>query len=358
MPATLTSAPTKFVFDLAGECDDVELRALLRRNPMDGALQLTFEREPSFFDAASVQGEFHQVGVCRERVSGRIVGFGARAVSDGFVNGERSPLGYLSDLRLEPGRRGGTLVGRGYRFLRELHADGRAQLYTTVIFDQNETALRTIASGRAGLPTYNDCGRLLCPGIRLGRRKPPVRCDAEVVRGNASLWPQIVACVNRNNRRKQFAPEFRWDDFPASEFFVALRSRRVVGTVARWDQRAFKQTRVHGYRGALRWLWPFVRGLPQPGGLLNFFHASFVAVDDDDMTVWRALLRALYNDAIGGEFSYFVVGLHERDPLASVLEDYSAVPFAGRLFCVCFEDGEQTYRALDWRVPYVEVATL
>jgi hypothetical protein len=53
-----------------------------------------------------------------------------------------------------------------------------------------------------------------------------------------------------------------------------------------------------------------------------------------------------------------MVGLHERDPMLAAMNDYSLTPFAGRLFCVCFADGEPAYQTLDGRVPYVEVATL
>ena len=56
--------------------------------------------------------------------------------------------------RLLPAYRGRTLVARGYRLLRELHRDGRTDLYYTVIAAENTPALRTLAAGRAGLPAY------------------------------------------------------------------------------------------------------------------------------------------------------------------------------------------------------------
>ena len=76
-------------------------------------------------------------------------------------------------------------------------------------------------------------------------------------------------------------------------------------------------------------------------------------MDDDEEAVFAALLRALYNDRVGCGDHYFVVGLHERDPLAPVLSEYRSIPAAGRLFVVKF--GESPV-ALDGRVPYVEMA--
>jgi hypothetical protein len=48
--------------------------------------------------------------------------------------------------------------------------------------------------------------------------------------------------------------------------------------------------------------------------------------------------------------------LHERDPLLPALSDYSLTPFSGRLFCATFEDGEDLFRVLDGRVPYLEAS--
>lgn len=369
---------SRFRFELATGRDDAELRALLRRNAMGERIRVTFEREPSFFDAVAIQGDFQQVITARDAARRRIAGMGTRSIGTAFLNGCVSPLGYLSDLRVDPRYRNGTIVARGYRFLRQLHSDGRTRSYYTVIFSDNQQALRTIAQGRAGLPAYHDCGRLLCPGIVLARRKPKPAFADEIVRGNAALLPEIVECLNRNNRRKQFAPlhrieDFRergrWRSFRPEDFYVARRTGKVIGVIGKWDQRAFKQTRVVGYGGALRWLWRVSNllrrvldtpRLPAPGpkGSLSYFHASFVAVDDDALDTFRALLREVYNDAVAAGDSYFLIGLHERDPLAAVLDEYSLISFTGRLFCVCFPEDEAAFHALDSRIPYVEAATL
>jgi len=343
---------------------------------VEGAMRVAFEREPSFFAAAKIQGNVHQTGFVRDSSTGQIIGMGTRSIAEAFINGEAAPLGYLSDLRLDSRYRNRTLVARGYRMLRELHQDGRAQLYNTVIFSDNKTALRTIAQGRAGLPTYHDCGLLHCPGINIGRRKPQIPFDGEIIRGSTGLLPEIVECLNRNNQRKQFAPYHRvedflphgrWRGFQPDNFHVATRGKRIIGVIGKWDQRRFKQTRVIGYQGHLRSLQPMLNALPRifgtprlpkPGSVLAYFYASFAAIDGDDLAIFRALLREIYNDALTGEFDYFLIGLHERDPLRAGLNDYSLTPFFGRLFCVCFENDEPELRRLDERCPYIEIATL
>ena len=372
-PLETEKSHSRFEIELASEADDRELRDLLRRRSVPGSIKVTFEREPSFIDSCRIRGEFFQIGVARDRRTRRIIGLGTRSVAPAFVNGRATNVGYLADLRLETEYRGGTLVVRGYRFLRLLHADGRAQLYTTVIFASNHQALTTIASGRAGLPRYHDMGLVHSPGINLRRRKPEIKENCDILPGSDDLLPEIVACLNRNHSRRQFGPvrtvgAFRnqYPTFSADKFYIAVRGSTVVGVLGKWDQRSFKQTRVVGYGSSLRWLVPLANPLrpftgcaafPKPGQEVPYFYVSFIAVDDDELPVFRALLRHVYNDAVGGHHLYAMLALHERDPLLPALREYSLTPFLGRLFCVAFKDGEAAFRNLDGRVPYLEAAT-
>jgi hypothetical protein len=364
---------SQFEIELATAADDHKLRELLRSSPIPGQISVTFEREPSFFDSCHIRGNFFQVGVGRDRRTGEIVGLGTRSVSSGFINGQPQPLGYLADLRLRPQYRGGTLIARGYRFLRQLHRDHRTQLYTTIIFSENQAALTTIASGRAGLPQYHDMGTIHSPGINIRGVEPPIDAACEILRGSEELLPAIIECLNRNNSRRQFAPVhtvtmFRnqWRDFRIEDFYVAVRRSEVVGVVGCWDQSSFKQTRVAGYGPRLRWMVPLVNTLrpvtraprfPKPGEEVAYFYLSFIAIDDDDLPIFRALLRSAYNAAVGHGYLYAILALHERDPLLPALRDYSFTPFSGRLFCVTFEDGENLFRELDGRAPYLEAST-
>jgi hypothetical protein len=374
MTAAVAPLPkSRFDIELATPADDGELRALLRRNPVPGSISVTFEREPDFFSSCRIRGDFLQVGIGRDRRTGQIVGLGTRSIAPAFVNGEPMPLGYLSDLRLDPEYRGGTLIARGYRFLKALHEDGRTRLYATMIFSENAAALQTIASGRAGLPTYHDMGVIHSPGIHFGRVKPAIPAACDILRGSDQLLPEIVDCLNRNNSRRQFAPvhtiarfEKQWRDFKVEDFYVAVRDSRVIGVLGCWDQSLFKQTRVAGYARTSRWLLPFANLLrratgaprfPRPGEELAYFYIGFMAVDDDCRQVFRALLRRAYNDAVGGRYLHAILALHERDPLLPALREYALTPFSGQLFCVTFDDDENLFRKLDGRIPYLEAAT-
>src|SRR5690348_8142448 len=129
-------------FELATPDDDADLRRVLAATPMEGRIAIAFRREPSWFAAAVVDGRFRQVVACRDRETGRIIGFGSRSIREVYLNGRPASVGYLSGLRVLPEHRNLGLVARGYAALRALHADGRVPFYLTTIAAGNETALK------------------------------------------------------------------------------------------------------------------------------------------------------------------------------------------------------------------------
>ena len=379
---------SQFVFELATERHEPALRRLFAESEMEGDIRLSFRREPNYFWATDLFGPFCQVVVARDAATGAVVGVGTRAIRQGFINGKIAAIGYLADLRLEQRYRSGMLIVRAYRYLSKLHQDDQAKLYFTLIAERNKRALDTIATGRAGLPPYHDWGRILSPAINLLGRKTSKITDAQIARGTPEMLCEILACINRNHARRQFAPCYTVDqfavgsangnacgkirsvhlrDFHLEDFYVAIRGGRIIGVLGKWDQSGFKQTVVTGYRGSLKVLRPIYNvaskwigapSYPSIGEPLRAFYVSFIAVDDDDINVFRGLLAQLYNDHLGSGYHYFVVGLHEKDPLAAALSDYVLTPFAARLFVVRFANGAEAFASLDDRPPYIELALL
>ena len=366
---------SRYVIEPATPADDAGLRDLFRRTSMGSGIEVSFEREPSYFQALAIQGHRHEVGVIRDRPTGRIIGSGTRIMRKGFINGQETEVGYLGDLRINPEFRNRTLTARLYHSLQA--RDAWCEWYYTVVFEENTLALNTIAKGRASLPVYHDCGRVLCPGIELRGKLPRISVPGIIIRqGTDDDLPHIVDCLNRNLARKQFAAVHkaehfqrgdRWRGLKTEDFFVAEQGGKITGIVAGWDQSSFKQTRIVRYHGRWKWLGPLSRwvapirqapGLPSPGECLSYFYACCIAVDQDNLEVFRALLRELYNANVGQEWLYFMVGLHERDPLVPALKEYAQIPFAGRLFAVTLADDGNLPPALDSRIPSVEIATL
>ena len=366
-------------FELATPDDDADLRCVLAATPMEGRIAIAFRREPSWFAGSVVDGRFRQVVACRNLETGRIIGFGCRSVREVYLNGQPASVGYLSGLRVLPEHRNLGLVARGYATLRALHADGRVPFYLTTIAAGNETALKILTSGRAGLPTYHSEGAYHTVAVPLPRRPRAARaCPGVSVRpARADDLPAVLSFLAAAGPRRQFFPHLRANDFLSSEgmmrglsldhLLLAERGGRLVGTLAGWDQHAYRQSVVHAYRGGLRWARPLYNawawclgrpGLPRPGGAFRYLTGALLVVADDDPNLGSALLEAMRNRAAGGPWTYLLVGLHEADPLLPLVQRDQAACYTTHLFVACWTDGEGGRARLDGRVPYLELGSL
>ena len=371
---------SKITFELATPADDAELRRMLRENPMPGAISVSFEREPSYFVGAKVEGPFHQTVVARDQSSGKVVGMSSRSIRDVYLNGAVQSVGYFSQVRIAPDYRAmRRALGRALDFLRALHQDGRTRLYYTSIIEDNLPARRLFSAGLPGMPHLQEYARMHTLAIycRRKRHKLPMPDGLQLARGSSTHVNEIVACLQRNGARYQLAPYWTSDtlfspnhtpDLIPDDFFLALDGEHVVGCLAAWDQSRFKQTVVRGYSGALgRWRvlvnvgarlagWPV---LPPPNTPFRYCYASHLAVDDDSPHVFAALLRALYNHLAGQGYSYFMVGLGEANPLRPVVTaSYRHITYTSQLYLVAWDDGLEVISRDDNRVPGPEIAVL
>lgn len=342
---------------------------------MEGEIAVSFRREPSYFAGCRIQGESSTVVKCVDSLDGRIIGLGCRSTSMRYVDGQPQRVGYLADLRVAPTHRRGMLLARGYRFLRQLHAQDPVAFYLTVIYEGNNPALETLVGARAGLPAYLDAGRILTPALALDfPRRPLAVPGVEIVRGSDARLPEIVDFLNACQRHKQFAPVYRVSDFGAGcfldlharDFFLAVARGRIVGTLAAWDQSRIRQTHVEQYSPRLSALRPFynlaarmspLKPLPEVGARIPYLVFACLATENNDVPLLRCLLRGAYNALRGGPWHYAIAGLHELDPLASVLGEYRRFHAAGRLFTVHYPQPGERFTP-PRGVPYVEAACL
>jgi hypothetical protein len=369
----------RYRLNLADMADDDHLRAILAATSMPGRVTVGFQREPSYFGAAVVDGRFRQVVAARDAASNRLVGFGSRSVLDRYVNGSAMPIGYLSNLRVLPEHRRGPLVARGYAFLRKLHEDRRTSLYLTTIAQDNQTAMKVLATGRAGLPVYHPAGRYVTTVLPLACRRNRRTSETDIAirparEGDVSA---ILSFLGTHGPRRQFFPCYEPQDFftesgllrglRPEDLLLALRGNHLVGTLAAWDQRAFRQMVVSGYGKPLCWLRPLYNGwaslggrphLPRPGVRMRCLMGALPVVSDDDPAVFRALLDALIQKRSGRAWDYLLLGMHESDQLLPSLEERATGRYTTQVFLACWEDGEGLCRSLDGRPLYLELGSL
>lgn len=373
-----------FVFELATPADDPAIRRLLATGPIPGQVTVTYEREPNYFWGCGTMGSFFQVVVARHRPSGAVVGLSCRATRPLFINGREEQIGYLGQLRIDESFQGRWLLPLGFRFMHQLHGDGRVAGYIATIIEGNSLAQDLLVKrARGDMPRWREVDRLCSAAIILGisKRQPS---PFSIVPGAAADLDAIVTFLRQHGAAKQFFPAYTPDDFYHSsttldfqpqDFILARSHGQIVGVLGLWDQSRYKQTVVQTYRGPLRWLRPVynisarltgMQPLPAPGRPIHYIYASFICTAENDPAIFQALLRQAYHLASGRGYAYLMVGLSVRDPLLAVVRQYLHIPYYSRLYTVYWPDsashpvgdGENFYERLDSRIPYVEIAAL
>jgi ribosomal protein S18 acetylase RimI-like enzyme len=368
---------------LATPADDALLRHLLRSNPMPGSISLTFEREPSYFAAAGVDGPFSQTLIHLDDQSGTCLGMGARIIRPLFLNGQVTEVGAMSHLRAN--RQWGfgmTLTRqmvRSFQQFHELHRDGRVPFYLMSVIADNAPARRLLTAQLPGMPTARAYTRMSTMAIAPRRARPALALGGglRLERGGAEYVSEISACLQRNAARRQFSPYWcsenlftpgQTPNLQPEDFFVVCAGSRVVGCLALWDQTPFKQSVVRGYQGGMRRWRPLINvlarvidlpSLPAVDTPMRYGYASHLAVDQDDRRVFFALLRALYNETARRGFNYFVLGLAESDPLRPIVtRGYFHITYSSQIYLMAWEDGLDALAQVDRRPPGLEIAVL
>jgi hypothetical protein len=352
---------------------------------MPGEISLSFEREPAIALAASIEGDVHQTVVARTQSTGEIAGLVSRSGRDVFVNGTPTRLGYLSQLRVARGDHAlRTLIDDGFAFCKTLHDQGDTPAYLVSVVADNDAARRLLVDRRsAAAPRFWPVGEMdtfVIPARPLGRHRGessdlPERVRIE--RGSSVLVSDIADCLRRNLRRYQFAPSWSAADLRSNsrtrglspeDFVVALDHGRVIGCVALWNQRLFKQVVVRGYHPALRRARPLMNAaarvlglprLPPIGEALRFAYLSHIAVDDDRAEVLGELIAMQMARARTADLDYVVAGFPDRHPFQAVVRrTWARRTYRSALYLACWPDGDAFVRSLDDRPAQPEVAVL
>ena len=323
--------------------DHAALERLFRETSMAGAIRLGSDRSPDFFAASRVQAEEPCVwGVFTGE--GRAVGvfsMGRRMV---WLNQQKKPMRYLSDLRIRPDSRKGTMLAKGFRMMRE-NVFEKGEWAQTLVLGQNLPALEFLRSRRAGLPEYREAGRYrnwILPAQKMPAPAHRVRT------ARPDDLPAMQLLLDESSRRRSFSPvidlknlgDAYLNGLTVDDFLVAEDAGEMIGMMALWDQSAFQRLRVDGYSAGFAVARPLLNFharlyggavFPAPGNAIPMVKASAIACANDDPAVLRSLLAAVF-PRLGGKL--LSVGLSEKDTLATAMDGLKGREFGGLHFLV------------------------
>ncbi|MDO8659832.1 MAG: hypothetical protein Q7K54_04520 [Candidatus Parcubacteria bacterium] len=362
-----------FKYKIAEKKHDRALRKLLHDNPIVGSISIAFENEPSYFLSSLVGNEFSETIICEDEENQKVVALLTKSIKNAYINGIENKVGYLNNLRVDKKYRGRKVVSNAWNLFHEVHQRGGVPYYLTSIIKDNHNAKRALLSKKTGKPQFIKIGDYTTFVINLYKKKRELVGGLEVARASADDLDEIIDCLNRNGRKKQFYPCYKKEDFINSQklrdfriqdFFIAKKKNRIVGVVGAWNQIGFKQVVVKEYRNGMKIFKPFYNfcakifsfsPLPEINHSFNCLYLSFIAVDDNDKDIFRAIIRRIYNRFLGKQYSYLTLGLANNDFLSDVAREFFSIKYESEIYLVTYKEREDELKNL---IPYIELATL
>ncbi|MES2178361.1 MAG: hypothetical protein V4550_10935 [Gemmatimonadota bacterium] len=374
MTSAIRHAPPVLVVRDARAEDNAALIALAASCPMVGEMTMCMERTPDFFTLSELEGSGCRVGVAE--LSDGVVGCIMAAERSTYVDGRVMPTAYVGDLKVDPRHRGGAAADSLIAFARDACGEfgGRHTPIIGTVLAGNK-AMERRSAGPRGLPILDPLAVLKVYAIPFLWRRSSSVSGLRVEPARDDDIPEMAELWLRHAPERQFAPVLdaaslrafvdRAPGLAIHDYLVARRSDgRIVGFMALWDQRAFKQLRVLDYsrrltmaRRVVNMVSPMVGNAPLPpaGAILRTLTALHLCAPEADASVLRALLLHAYDTRRGTGPLFFTLALDRRDPRGMSLSGLLAQPTAVNAF-ITSPTGRWVGQPLSGRPLYFESA--
>jgi hypothetical protein len=266
------------------------------------------------------------------------------------------------------------LLRDAYTFLADTLARASVEAFFTSITVDNARARRVLERGRAfGLPTYRPLTSLVTLVAPIGRSAWRAARTGVTERGNEDT-AGLAAFLQEHAHDAHLSLAWNAAQWSAlarhgitpSDFHVVRESGRIVAAAAVWDQRAFRQTVIDGYGGALRLAWPLVnlvqsvRGLPHlPARGSALAQGAVLGASVAEGSAWPRLWGALHGHALMSGLSWLSLACDVRDPHLPLLRALTrAREYHTTLYEVTWKDWPAPVGAWDARLFRPEVGLL
>ncbi len=136
--------------------DDEALRDLIAVPMTTKGIQISFQREPSYFKASDIVYRHKLHVVIEDTESQKNVACYSNGYRPCYVDRNVQNLRYAGDLRVDHNYRGKSLVKVLAKHVKQtMHEPNYSQM---IIFDDNHAARAAIQTGKTGMPDYYDEG--------------------------------------------------------------------------------------------------------------------------------------------------------------------------------------------------------
>jgi hypothetical protein len=354
--------------------DNAKIQALIAKITMPGVAQMCFQRAPDFFVGAKVIGDEFVLTVADDDERPDVVA-GLTVISgrDVYISGKKRRVYYSGDTRVDPyyRRRG---IGTQLFAEQKKHRSTEELLQGVVIKDNTAPldAARNMADGV--LFDYWISHTIETSFIFTRKITPRIPQGVQMRAATSADVPAMQVFFDREAPRRNGYPVYDFNKLLAGDpyyaglsigdFVLATRDGQIIGMIAGWNQKAYKQTRIVAFKPIIQLLRPIynlyvgITGgfkLPAVGGALNYLTLANILITNDDAAVLQGLIDYVMANQ-GQKFDALATAFTKGDPLENVPRSYKRQKLFSSHFWLSY--GADPRPGIDNRPLYVELGRL
>ncbi|OFZ51960.1 MAG: hypothetical protein A2381_01500 [Bdellovibrionales bacterium RIFOXYB1_FULL_37_110] len=369
----------KLTFKIASHEDNSKIIKFLKMCPSHGHMQIALDRGPHFFEAMEVEGLINLPVICIDSTTSQIVSMGSISEKKCFLNNCEHPIGYLSSLRSLPEVQRSTLLARGYQFFYQIHRKLECKIYVTTILEDNYNAIKVLTSRKAGLPAYNDWGRIHTLMVKIGKNTWKAKNGLTYERAKIEDIPDILNLIKSESQKRQFVTSYSEDHLISKTGLLRgldvgdirlLRSNgKIVALTGIWNQNAFRRWHVVRYSSSfmfLKMIWNQYAKIsryprfPDEAEIIDYRFLSFLTILNNNVDYLETLLFYIWKEFnLKRPNPLAMIALHEKDPLLKVFQKYPSYDLKSRLYVVNWPKDQQAVADIKRElIPTIEIASM
>jgi hypothetical protein len=181
--------------------DDHGLRALIAVPMTTRGVQISFQREPSYFKASDILYRHKLHVVIEDKEHQKKVACYSNGYRPCYINQQVKDLRYASDLRVDSNYRGKSLVKvLAVHLKTNMHDPNFSQM---IIFDDNHAARAAMQTSKTGMPDYYDEGLIETLTLTYLAKKRKINAFIKSTAPDYQDNRQVQSCVAQKNISNQ-----------------------------------------------------------------------------------------------------------------------------------------------------------
>ncbi len=359
---------------IGAEADNPKIHDLVSKITMPGPAEMCFQRQPDFFIGSRVVGdEFIMTVADDDERPDVLAGLTVISGHDMYISGKKRRLYYSGDTRVDPFYRRRGIASALFAEQKKFRSTD--DLMHGIVMKDNTAPLEAASRVQDDvLFRYWVSHTIETSFIFVRKVQPRIPAGVTLRAATTADLPAMQAFFDREAPRRNGYPLYDFEKMAkgdpyyaglkVSDYVLALKGNDIIGMLAGWNQKAYKQTRIMGFKPAIKVLRPLYNlyvslaggfKLPPVGGVLNYLTLYNVLIASDDKAIYQALIDWVMVHE-GQKYDALATAVTHGDPLVDVPRGYKRQKLISSHFWLSY--GDDPRPGIDNRPLYVELGRL